>query len=175
MILKKIKITNFRNYKKLELDLDDHLNIIYGHNGAGKTNILESIYVLALTKSHRTHTDNTMIQNEKENAVIKGMLQKDISYNLEINIKENKKIVKIDNKKESTIAAYIEKMNVIVFSSEDLDLIKGSPKDRRKYINLELSQLSSNYYKVLNDYEKLIKIRNEELKKMNNHEKTDFN
>ncbi|MBR3198736.1 MAG: DNA replication/repair protein RecF [Bacilli bacterium] len=175
MILKNIKIINFRNYKKLELALNEKVNIIYGHNGAGKTNILESIYFLALTKSHRTHLDSTLIKNEEEKAVIKGTLQKEISYNLEIILNENKKTVKIDNKKEGKISSYIEKMNVIIFSSEDLELIKGSPKERRKYIDLQLSQLSSNYYNVLNDYEKLIKIRNEELKKMNNHEHTDLN
>ena len=175
MILKNIKLKNFRNYSALKLDLSEKINIIYGHNGEGKTNILESIYFLALTKSHRSYLDNNLIKTGEESATVKGTLQKDISYKLEVSLNNNKKQTKIDNKIEHKISTYIEKMNVIIFSSEDLDLIKGSPSERRKYINVELSQLSSNYYTVLNDYEKLIKIRNESLKQMNNHEKVDLN
>ena len=175
MILKNINISQFRNYTKLDLKLNDRINIIYGNNGQGKTNILESIYVLALTKSHRSFIDNKLIKEGEDNAVIKGTLKKEISYNLEILISKGKKQVKIDNEKVQKISNYIEKMNVIIFSSEDLDLIKGSPSERRKYINLELSQLSSNYFSTVNDYKKLIKIRNEMLKKMNNEEKLDLN
>ncbi len=175
MILKNIKIVNFRNYSKINLELHDKINIIYGHNGEGKTNILESIYVLALTKSHRSYIDNNLIKNGQEEATIKGTLKKEVSYKLEIKLSKNKKVVKIDNKTENKLSTYIEKMNVIIFSSEDLDLIKGSPSERRKYINTELSQLSSNYYNVLSDYDKLLKIRNESLKKMNNNEVVDIN
>ncbi len=175
MILKNISIINFRNYKKLDLDLNDKINIIYGQNGQGKTNILESIYVLALTKSHRSFIDNNLIKNGEESAIIKGKLKKDISYNLEILLGKTKKQVKIDNSVESKLSTYIDKMNVIIFSSEDLELIKGSPGERRKYINLELSQLSANYYNALNDFEKLLKIRNETLKKINNLEEVDLN
>lgn len=173
MILKNISIRSFRNYFKLDLELNDKINIIYGNNGQGKTNILESIYVLALTKSHRSFIDNTLIKEGEESAVIRGTLKKDISYNLEIILTKSSKKVKIDNTIKSKLSSYIDKMNVIIFSSEDLDLIKGSPSERRKYINLELSQLSSNYYNELNDYTKLIKIRNELLKKMSSAESID--
>ena len=175
MILKNISIRQFRNYSKLDLDLNDKINIIYGSNGEGKTNILESIYVLALTKSHRSFIDNNLIKNGEENAIIKGTLEKGMIYNLEILLGKTKKQVKIDNKVEPKLAAYIEKMNVIIFSSEDLDLIKGSPGERRKYINLELSQISTNYYNALNEFEKLLKIRNETLKKINNFETVNLN
>ena len=175
MILKNISIRNFRNYSSLDLELNPKINIIYGNNGQGKTNILESIYVLALTKSHRSYIDHNLIKENEDNGIIKGTLKKEISYNLEIRIDKTKKSVKIDNKKEPKLSNYIEKMNVIIFSSEDLDLIKGSPGERRKYINLELSQLSSNYYNVLNDYQKLLKIRNETLKKINSGEVVDSN
>ena len=173
MILKNIKIRNFRNYSHLELKLSDKINIIYGNNGQGKTNILESIYVLALTKSHRSFIDDKLIKEGEESATIKGTLKKEISYNLEILLNKSKKQVKIDNEKIKTLSTYIEKMNVIIFSSEDLQLIKGSPKERRKYINLELSQLSANYYNALNEYQKLLKIRNETLKKISNGQQVD--
>ena len=173
MILTNIKIRNFRNYSNLEIELSDKINIIYGNNGQGKTNILESIYVLALTKSHRSFIDDKLIKEGEESATIRGILKKDIIYNLEILLNKTKKIVKLDNEKVKNISTYIEKMNVIIFSSEDLQLIKGSPKERRKYINLELSQLSANYYNALNDYNKLLKIRNETLKKINNGQQVD--
>ena len=173
MILKNISIHSFRNYSKLDLELNDEMNIIYGNNGQGKTNILESIYVLALTKSHRSFIDNTLIKEGEEKSVIRGTLKKDISYSLEIILTKTSKKVKIDNTIEPKLSSYIDKMNVIIFSSEDLDLIKGSPSERRKYINIELSQLSSNYYKELNDYTKLIKIRNELLKKMSSGQTID--
>ena len=175
MILKNIDVHSFRNYEKLKLDLNDKVNIIYGNNGQGKTNILESIYVLALTKSHRSFIDNNLIKTGEEKAIIKGTLKTNLSYNLEITIGKTSKKVKIDNSNIPKLAEYIDKMNVIIFSSEDLDLIKGFPSERRKYINLELSQLSANYYNVLNDYTKLLKIRNEEIKKMSNNEIVDIN
>ena len=174
MILKNINIHSFRNYRNLKLDLNDRINIIYGNNGQGKTNILESIYVLALTKSHRSFIDNNLIMAGEEQARIKGTLKKDIAYNLEIKIGKTMKKVKIDNKNIPKFSDYIDKMNVIIFSAEDLDLIKGSPGERRKYINLELSQLSSNYYNTINEYKKLLKIRNEILKKLNSKEAVDM-
>lgn len=175
MIIKTLNIQNFRNYKSLNLELNEKLNIIYGQNGQGKTNLLESIYLLGQTTSHRSFTSDNLIKSGEESAKIKGKLIKDISYNLEINLTKTKKQVKIDDKVVTTLANYIEKMNVIIFSSEDLELIKGCPLERRKYFNLELSQLSINYYSVLNDFNKLLKIRNEYLKELNANIPIDLN
>ncbi len=173
MILKNIEIRNFRNYDHLELSLDQKTNIIYGDNGQGKTNLLESIYVLAFTKSHRSFIDNNLIKSGEEHALIKGTILNNISYNLEITLNKTKKQVKIDNNIVNKIGDYIEKMNIIIFYSEDLDLIKGFPNERRKYLNLQLSQISKNYYNTLNDYTKLLKIRNEYLKKISQGEQID--
>lgn len=175
MVIKTLNIKNFRNYTSLELELSNGINIIYGQNGQGKTNLLESIYLLGLTNSHRAYTSDSLIKSGEEKAIIKGKIQKEISYNLEINLTKTKKQVKIDDKIANSLTEYIEKMNVIIFSSEDLDLIKGSPGDRRKYFNLELSQLSINYYSALNDFNKLLKIRNEYLKEMNQDIPVDLN
>ena len=174
MILKTLKIKNFRNYDNLDISLSPNTTIIYGDNGQGKTNLLESIYVLAFTKSHRSFIDKNLIKKNKEKAIIKGTIQNDISYNLEINLTKNKKVVKIDNNSINKIGSYIEKMNIIIFYSEDLNLIKGFPSERRKYLNLELSQISQVYYNTLNDYNKLLKIRNDYLKQINNGEKIDY-
>ena len=175
MVIKTLNIQNFRNYTSLHLELDDKINIIYGENGQGKTNLLESIYLLGFTTSHRSFTSDNLIKSGEEKAIIKGKLIKEIPYELEIDLTRTKKMAKIDDKVVSKQADYIEKMNVIIFSSEDLDLIKGSPGERRKYFNLELSQLSINYYSALSDFNKLLKIRNEYLKELNLNMNIDLN
>ena len=175
MFLKNLQIKNFRNYDNLEISLSPNTTIIYGDNGGGKTNLLESIYVLAFTKSHRSFIDKTLIKNNKESAIIKGTLQNDMIYYLEIIINKAQKKLKIDNNIINKTGTYIEKMNIIIFYSEDLNLIKGFPSERRKYLNLELSQISKTYYNTINDYNKLLKIRNDYLKKINTEEEIDKN
>lgn len=167
MILKELEITNFRNYKSLNISLSDTINIIYGKNAQGKTNILESIYVLALTKSHRSFIDDDLIMNGENYSRILGNIEKDnINSLFQIILENRKKKYKIDTKEIKKTSDYISNLNIIIFYPEDLDLIKGSPNTRRKFLNLELSQLYNNYYRVLNDYNKLLKIRNELLKEM---------
>ncbi len=173
MILKNIEIRNFRNYEHLKITLNKNINIIYGDNGGGKTNILESIYVLALTKSHRALTNGDLIKSGQEKAIIKGTILENMTYNLEIEIGKSQKQVKIDKEVIGKIGDYVSKMNIIIFYAEDLELIRGFPSNRRKYLNLELSQISKNYYNTLNDYHKLLRTRNEYLKKISNNERYD--
>lgn len=176
MYLKNIEITNFRNYDSLNLNFNKELNIIYGKNAQGKTNLLESIYVLCLTKSHRSFIDNNLIKNDKESAKIKGKIKNTyLPINLEININRNGKILKIDNDKINKNSDYISKGNIIIFYPDDLNLIKGSPNDRRRFLNMEISQLDSNYLIINNEYQKLLKIRNDYLKKIANNDKYDKN
>lgn len=176
MILQTLKITNFRNHKSLELSFSDNINIIYGQNGSGKTNILESIYFLGITKSHRALMDEDLIKRGEEFFKIIGSLKKErLENTYEINFSRNKKEYFIDNDKIKKVSDYISKLNIIIFYPEDLNLIKGSPGIRRKFLDLELSQLYNTYYKVLNDYNKLLKIRNEYLKKLQKKEKIDNN
>jgi len=174
MYLKDIKLINFRNYDKLSLEFSKNINIIYGNNGQGKTNLLESLYVLGLTKSHRSYIDNNLIKKDKNNLKIIGNIYiNKIKNKLEIDINEKNKVLKIDNNEINKISNYISKMNIIIFCPDDLQLIKGSPSERRNFINLELSQLYSDYYVVLNDYNKILKIRNEYLKN-NNYDESYF-
>ena len=154
MVLEKINIFQFRNYNTLELTLSPGINIIYGKNAQGKTNLLESIYVLALTKSHRSFIDNNLIKVGEPGAKIKGTNQK-------------QKKLKIDQTEIKKISDYISKMNIIIFYPEDLDLIKGSPSIRRRFLNLEISQINSNYLNLYNEYTKILKMRNDYLKKVN--------
>lgn len=166
MYLKSIFLSNFRNYNTLSLDLDRNINIIYGNNAQGKTNLLESIYVLAFTKSHRSFIDNNLIKNDCDNCKIKGIIEKDdIDTNLEVSFDSSKKRLKVDSDLVKSVSNYITIMNIIIFYPDDLELVKGSPQERRKFLNLEISQINKDYLKVLSDYNKLLKMRNDYLKK----------
>ena len=167
MILKHIKLKDFRNYQALDLTFYEGINIIIGNNAQGKTNLLESIYVLALTKSHRSFIDHNLIRNGESCSKITGILEKDhIDTKLEIVLDQKKKQFWIDGDPIKKVSDYISNMNIIIFYPEDLELIKGSPALRRRYINVELSQLYGSYLNVVNDYTKLLKMRNDYLKKM---------
>lgn len=176
MYIKKLKLHNFRNYKNLVFTLTKGINIIYGENAQGKTNLLESIYVLGLTKSHRSFIDNSLINNENDYLTIEGIINNNkIDDKLNIYIDNRNKILKYNNNNIKKVSDYLSIMNIIIFSPDDLEIIKGSPQIRRKYINLELSQLYSNYYVILNEYNKILKIRNEYLKKINKRISIDKN
>lgn len=168
MVLKNINLINFRNYESMNIDLSDGINIIYGDNAQGKTNLLESIYVLALTKSHRSFIDNNLIKNGSTSSKIKGKIEIDkIKTNLEVILENRNKNLKVDNNQIKKVSDYISIMNIIIFYPEDLELIKGSPAERRKYVNIELSQINKKHLEILSDYNKLLKMRNETLKKIN--------
>ena len=176
MYIKKLKLHGFRNYKKLMFTLTKGINIIYGENAQGKTNLLESIYVLGLTKSHRSFIDNNLINNEGEYLTIEGIVNnKKIDNKLNVYIDNKTKVLKYNNNPVKKVSDYISLMNIIIFSPDDLEIIKGSPQVRRKYINLELSQLYSNYYILVNEYNKILKLRNEYLKKINKKISADKN
>ena len=165
MYISNLKLSNFRNYKSLNIDLNKNINIIIGNNGHGKTNLLESIYVLGLTKSHRSFIDNNLIRTNCNNCKLKCKLHKNNIYNkLEIEINNKNKNLIIDKNIIKKNSDYISYLNIIIFYPEDLELIKGSPEARRRFLNLELSQLNNNYLVILNDYNKLLKMRNDYLK-----------
>lgn len=175
MRLKKLSIKNFRNYDNIEIIFNKKINILYGNNGVGKTNLLESIYVLILTKSHRSFIDNNLIKYNKEIANIKGeFIVNNINTNLEIKLFKNKKIIKKDNNEIRKMSDYISTINTIIFYPEDLSIIKGTPSDRRLYLNLELSQLYGNYIDILNKYNKILKMRNNYLKNNQSIDKNYF-
>ena len=142
MILKNIELKNFRNYEKLKIKFGSKINIIYGNNGAGKTNLLESIYLLALTKSHKSFLDNTLIKKNKEISNVKGVFEiNDIESSFEIDLSMNKKQIKKDNYEIKKLSDYLSIINIIIFYPDDLLIIKGSPNERRNYLNLELRYL----------------------------------
>ena len=166
MYVKSIKIINFRNYKSEIFKFNKNINIIYGNNAQGKTNLLESIYFIALGKSHRSLNDKDLIKNDEIECKVEADTSiKNLSTTMEIKITNNRKIYKIDNNYIKSLNDYLSNLKVIIFFPEDLDIIKTSPDVRRRYLNIQISQLNKGYFKILNEYNKLLKIRNDLLKK----------
>lgn len=167
MKIQHLKLLNFRNYENIEFDFSPKYNIIYGNNGVGKTNLIESIYVLALTKSFRGSVDKVLIMNNKDVCRVEGTISDKYETKYKIIIKNNGKKVKINNTKIDKLSDYISRISVVLFNPDDLKFIKDSPNIRRKAINLEISQINNTYLKNLNMYNKLLKQRNSYLKTMN--------
>ena len=175
MEIKNLKLFNFRNYECLDLNFDKKNTIFIGNNAQGKTNILEAIYVLGLTKSYFNINDKNLIKFDEKYSKIQGIIiDNNIEKKLEILINEKGKKVKIDNQEVIKLSNYISKLNVIIFSPDNIRLLKESPSYRRKYLNIEISQLYSNYINNLNDFNKILKQRNEYLKIISNSDNYDI-
>lgn len=165
MILTKISLVNFRNYKKCNVKFNNQVNIFLGNNAQGKSNILESIYVLALTKSYRTNYDDILKRKGSDGYKIVGDIKIGKYFkNLSVLSSNNEKKVFINDTNIKKISDYVSTFNVILFSPEDVETIKGTPSLRRDLLNIEISQLSQQYIKNYNEYNKILKMRNDYLK-----------
>lgn len=165
MHVKKISLNSFRNYENLELELSPGINIIYGNNAQGKTNILESIYYCATARSHRTNYDKELILWGKESSHIRLELFKKRDEVIDIHLRKNgKKGVAINRIPIHKLNELYGTINVILFSPEDLSLIKKGPSERRKFLDIEISQIDKVYLYHLQQYHKVLKQRNNLLK-----------
>ncbi|WP_291650852.1 DNA replication/repair protein RecF [Clostridium sp.] len=166
MYIKRLQMLNYRNYKSLNITLGKNVNVFMGDNAQGKTNILEAIYYCAFAKSHRTSKDRELINWNSDSAYVSLLVGKDrLDKNIDINIlKDGKKAIKINKVKVSKIGELFGNFNVVMFSPEDLKIIKDSPGVRRKFIDMELCQLNSKYYYNLVQYNKVLNERNVVLK-----------
>ena len=168
MKIRDIKLLNFRNYDDLKLEFSDNINVIIGNNGEGKTNILESVYVLSLTKSNRYGVDTDLIKFNKNSFKLEGtIIDDDLLRKFKVSLDKNRKVVSINNKEIKKISEYIYNFCVISFAPIDLEIIKGAPSIRRNFLNIEISQLYNNYINYLNEYNFILKMRNDYLKKLN--------
>ena len=167
MQISSLKLLNFRNYETLELKFSNKVNLIYGKNGMGKTNIIEAIYMLGLTKTFRSNNDDIVIKKGKNIAKIEGTIKDNIFNNYKIIISNAGKRIKIDNHKIAKVSDYITKVNIILFNPDDLKLIKDTPSIRRKMLNIEISGINGEYLLLLNSYNKVLKQRNAYLKALN--------
>ena len=179
MFLKNIELNNFRNISKSSFDFKKNINIFIGNNAQGKTNILESIYFLAITRSHRTHNELNLIKNNELYTKISGVFENEDNdlHSLSILLNSKGKKVSVDNIVQKKISNYLSRLNVIMFCPDDLEIIKGSPNIRRRFLNIELSQFRNDYLFLLKEYNKILKQRNEYLKQKNNakFDRTYFN
>lgn len=166
MYIEKLKLSNYRNYETLDISFSSTLNIIYGDNGSGKSNVIEAIYLLALTKSFRTSSDLNLIKKGTSLAEIKGEIISREKTRYQIDLSEAGKKVYINSDKVGKISDYISNINIILFNPLDTKIINDSPSFRRKLINIDISQGSKEYLLLLNSYEKVLKNRNAYLKQL---------
>lgn len=167
MLIEKINLFNFRNYEKLSISFSPSLNIIYGLNGSGKTNLVEAIYLLSLTKSFRISNDKKLIKKGALKTRVSGEINKNNDINLyEVELMDEGKNVYIDNNKLDKISDYIAKINIVLFNPSDTSLINDTPEKRRKLLNIEISQLHKEYLIILSNYQKILKQRNFYLRSM---------
>lgn len=159
-----LKLTNFRNFIFTEVSFSKKINLIIGNNGSGKTNLIEAIHVLALTKTFRNVYDSVLINENSKLAVIEGTINSKIKNKYQIEISQQGKKAKINNNNISKLSDYISKILLVTFSSNDIKLITDNPSVRRKLLNIEISQLNNIYLKYLNEYNKIMKQRNAFLK-----------
>ncbi len=168
MYINNLALSNFRNYENLNISFSKGTNILYGDNAQGKTNILESIYMSATTKSHRGSRDKDIIRfGEEESHIRVDLKKRDVSHRIDMHIRKNKsKGVAIDGISIRRSAEIFGVINIIIFSPEDLNIIKSSPVERRRFIDMELCQLSRIYYGNLANYNKILNQRNNLLKQI---------
>lgn len=169
MFIKKIILFNYRNYKNLNLSFEKNINIFIGDNAQGKTNILEAIYYCAFAKSHRTSKDKELVNWNKEIAHLGLSISKQrLDKNIEINILKNgKKEIIVNSIKIKKIGELFGIFNVVMFSPEDLKIIKESPGIRRRFLDMEICQFDNKYYYNLVKYNKVLSERNIILKNRN--------
>ncbi len=173
MWIQTLNLKNFRNYQELTVEFHKGLNVFLGQNAQGKTNILESIYFLALTRSHRTRTDKDLLNFEQNTLSVRGLLHRSSGkIPLDIELTEKGRTTKVNHLKQSRLSDYVGHMNVVLFAPEDLQLIKGAPALRRKFIDVELGQIKPVYLSDLSNYNHVLKQRNTYLKQV---EKVDEN
>ena len=168
MKIKSLKLKNFRNYDLLDLTFDDSANIFYGDNAQGKTNILEAVYLSGTTKSHRGSKDRDLIEFGKEESHIETIVEKNgIDYQIDMHLKKNSpKGIAINRMPIRKASELFGIVNLVFFSPEDLYIIKNGPAERRRFIDLELSQLDRVYLSNLANYNRVVNQRNHLLKEI---------
>ncbi|KRN28617.1 recF protein [Lactobacillus selangorensis] len=174
MYLDKLKLKNYRNYENVDTTFSPDINVFLGANAQGKTNLLESIYVLAMTKSHRTSNNKELIRWGTQFAKIDGTVVKETgSLPLELILSHQGKRAKVNRLDQAKLSQYIGKFNVILFAPEDLAIVKGAPMLRRRFIDMEFGQMSPKYLYALTNYQAILKQRNHYLKMLQQKKASD--
>ncbi len=168
MILKALKLTNFRNYGSLDMTWDPGINMIRGDNAQGKTNLLEAIAFLSTFSSFRKSPAAELIKKERDFFLIRSCFTgNQTEHIMNVAYSENKKyLVKLDGNTKKRIAPLIGSLNTVIFSPDDLMLMKGRPEERRRFLDAEIIQTAPESHKVFSRYNKALKQRNNLLREM---------
>lgn len=174
MYIERLALTDYRNYESLDLSFSPQINVLIGENAQGKTNIMEAIYVLSMAKSHRTSIDRELIRWDQDYGKIEGDIQRKYGrLPLELIISKKGKKARVNHLEQKRLSLYVGQLNVVMFAPEDLNLVKGSPQVRRRFLDMEIGQISPVYLHDLLTFQKVLKQRNAILK--DNRGKLDFN
>lgn len=169
MRIKRLKVENFRNLEKLDIEFSDGVNIIYGNNAQGKTNIIEAIYIFSFGKSFRANRDIELLKFDKEYFVSNiEIMKKDRELEMDFGFDKisNKKMIKVNGVIQKKISDIIGKLNVVVFKPEDIKIVTDAPSVRRKYIDYLISSISKGYLENITKYKKVLEERNNLLKEI---------
>ena len=169
MRIKRLKVENFRNLEKLDIEFSDGVNIIYGNNAQGKTNIIESIYIFSFGKSFRANKDIELLKFDKEYFLSNiKIMKKDRELEMDFGFDKisNKKMIKVNGVIQKKISDIIGKLNVVVFKPEDIKIVTDAPSVRRKYIDYLISSISKGYLENITKYKKVLEERNNLLKEI---------
>ena len=169
MIVKRLELTDYRNYESLEIEFADGSNILYGNNAQGKTNILEAVYLCGTTKSHRGNKTDEMIRLISDEAHIRVYIVRDgIDHKIDYHLVRGgkKKNIAIDGTAVKKYSEIYSLMSVVSFSPEDLSIVKNGPAERRNFMDRELCQLDKIYLFHLSNYNKALTQRNALLRQM---------
>ena len=175
MKIKSLKLLYFRNYLSTNIEVHPSLNVLVGNNANGKTNIIESIFCLALGKSYRTKSDSECIMFGETATAMSCIVNKnDRELDIMLGINNKGKSAKIAGIKKTKLTDFVGELNVVLFSPEDLQIVKGSPALRREFMNREFYQFSRIYHKYYLMYQHLLKQRNSYLKDMRKNPKDEL-
>ncbi len=175
MKIKSLKLLYFRNYLSTNIEVHPSLNVLVGNNANGKTNIIESIFCLALGKSYRTKSDSECIMFGETATAMSCIVNKnDRELDIMLGINNKGKSAKIAGIKKTKLTDFVGELNVVLFSPEDLQIVKGSPALRREFMNREFYQFSRIYHKYYLMYQHLLKQRNSYLKDMRKNPKDEM-
>jgi DNA replication and repair protein RecF len=160
MLLESLEVQNFRNIEG-KIPCGKNLNIIFGENGQGKTNWLEAIYLLATTKSFKTARLSEAVKFGEELAIVKGAVQQsaEIHRVLQVALQGNSKILTVNNKKE-TIQRFLGELHAIIFNSDELEIVRGTPEARRKFLDGGIVSIYPPFVQTLSDYNRVIRQKN---------------
>lgn len=171
MYINKIKLTNFRNYEQQEIALNKNINVIYGDNAQGKTNILEAIFLSSFGKSFRTSKEKELIKFGQDHLIVETEYQKkDRCGKIKIEI-GNKKQIAVNGVKIKKLSEILGNINIVIFTPEDINILKDGPSARRRFLDMMIGQLRPNYVYNLNLYMQTLEQRNNYLKQIKEENK----